>query len=392
MIEKWKKGLDKRSVAGGLLTDLSKAFDCINHELLIAKLDAYGFNHNSLRTILSYLSNRKHRTKVNNSYSKWKTIKTGVPQGSILGVLLFNIYINDMLYFTEEGTLANFADDNSPNSVGKDIETVICSLTNDTNVLMQWFTDNNFVMNPDKCKLLVTNNADNASMEISGYKIEARKQVKLLGVIIDDKLEFSAHVSSIYKKASLKLHALARISNLMSKEKLRVLMKAFIESQFGYCPLIWMYHGRVLNNKINKLHERALRIVYKENDITFDELLVMDESFKVHQRNIQKLGLEMFKVKNKLSPEFIQSIFNLSNRKHCLRSESTFELSNIRTVHYGRDTISYMGPKIWEKIPKDIKNSVSLIEFKRKIKHWTPEGCECRICKTFIYQLGFLEN
>ena len=100
-LEKWKKELDNHNMAGALLTDLSKAFDCLKHELLIAKLEAYGFDHESLAFIYSYLSDRKQRTKVNNSFSAYSEITTGVPQGSIIGPLLFNIYINNIFYFDE---------------------------------------------------------------------------------------------------------------------------------------------------------------------------------------------------------------------------------------------------------------------------------------------------
>ena len=147
------------------------------------------------------------------------------------------------------------------------------------------------------------------------------------------------------KKASLKLHALARISKFMSKEKLRVLMKAFVESQFGYCPLIWMYHSRTLNNKINKLHERALRLVYKNNTSSFEELLAMDNSYTVHHRNVQKLAIEMYKVQNDLSPSFMRFIFPASANHYNLRNESAFKTNNIRTVRYGSETISFCGPK-----------------------------------------------
>ena len=390
MLEKWKSALDKKNMAGALLTDLSKAFDCLNHELLIAKLHAYGFDYSSLDLIFSYLEGRKQRTKINNTFSTWSSINTGIPQGSILGPLLFNIYLNDIFYFVTEDCLTNYADDNTPYIIEKSIERVINNLQDDSNTLVKWFDDNYFRMNTDKCHLLVANMDKNVFANINGDIIYGNKSVKLLGVKIDNKLDFNEHVSNICKKASLKLHALARISNLMDKNKLRNLMKAFIESQFAYCPLVWMFHSRALNNKINNIHERALRLVYKDNELSFQELLEMDKSFSIHERNLQKLSIEMYKVKNNLSPGFMNLIFPQSNNPYIFRNESYFETNNIRTVYYGSETLKFRGPKIWVLIPHDIRNSTNLNQFKAKIKQWKPEGCTCRICKIFITNLGFI--
>ena len=176
----------------------------------------------------------------------------------------------------------------------------------------------------------------------------------------------------------------------MNKHKLRILTKAFIESQFGYCPLIWMFHNRTLNNKINKLHERALRLVYNDHNSSFNELLNMDNSFTIHERNLQKLATEMFKVKNNLSPTFMKTIFTLSKNPYNLRTKQIYTSENIRTVSYGSETISHRGPKTWTLIPEEIKNSINLEEFKTKIKRWKPQGCSCRLCKVYIFNLGFL--
>ena len=192
------------------------------------------------------------------------------------------------------------------------------------------------------------------------------------------------------KKVSLKLHALLRISPYLNTEKLRKIMKAFIESQFSYCPLIWMFHSRTLNNRINRLHERALRLVYKNSTSTFEELLEKDNSFTVHHRNLQKLVTEIYMVKHNLSPPFMKEIFPDSINPYNLRSNPEFKNSNIHTVSNGTETISFRGPKTWALVPDDIKNSISLREFKAKIKNWKPVGCMCRLCKVYIANVGFI--
>ena len=301
MLEMWRKALDEKNSAGGILTDLSKAFDCLIHNLLMEKLEAYGFDINALEFIYNYLEKRKQRIKVNCPYSSWKELKFGVPQGSILGPLLFNIFINGSFYFINNAKIANCADDNSIYSVDDNITNLLKTLETETNLVMKWFRINEMKSNDDKCHLLVANQND-AFVTLGNEVIEATNSVELLDIKIDKNLNLNEHVTNLCKKGNQKLHALTRITKYLSRDKLRIIMKTFIESQFNYCPLTWMFHNGTLNNKINKLHERAIRILYKIEKLTFPELLDMDNSITIHQKNLQRLATEIYKVKNNISP------------------------------------------------------------------------------------------
>ena len=131
----------------------------------------------------------------------------------------------------------------------------------------------------------------------------------LLGVTTDKDLKFDDHVNSLCKKAYQKLNALARLAPYMNVEKRRIIMKAFIESQFGYCPLVWMFHSRGINNKINRVHERALRINYNNKSSSFQGLLDRDSFVTIHHRNIRTLAIKTFKVLHRLSPPLLNEVF-----------------------------------------------------------------------------------
>ena len=151
-----------------------------------------------------------------------------------------------------------------------------------------------------------------------------------------------------------------------------------------------MLHSRKLNNRINRLHERALRLVYKNTQLTFEELLKKDNLFSIHHRNLQKLSTEIYKVKNNLSPTIMKSIFPTRQFPYDLRNKNPFKSGNVNTIFNGTETISFRGPKTWAIVPENIKNSTSLMEFKSKIRKWEPKGCTCRLCKLYINNLGFI--
>ena len=144
-----------------------------------------------------------------------------------------------------------------------------------------------------------------------------------------------------------------------------------------------MFHSRSLNNRINKIHERALRIVFKDKNATFNELLQRDGSVTIHERNIQALATEMFKVFNGISPSIIKNVFPLKESNiYC--SKFPFKTRKVRTVAYGTETLSYLGPKIWSLVPEEIKNENNLGAFKIKIKHWRPVGCPVASAKLML--------
>ena len=205
VIETWHKYLDENKIVGATLMDLSKAFDCLPHDLLVAKLEAYGLDSKALKLMLSYLSGRKQCVKIRNSFSLLKLILSGVPQGSILGPILFNIFMND-IFFLLGSDLHNFADDNTVTAVVETIQGLINSLEVKTRNAIKWMKDNDMIANPDKFKAIMLTKTDHNTagirLEFSGETILSSNEIDLLGVTIDTKLSFDSHIAKICHKAS----------------------------------------------------------------------------------------------------------------------------------------------------------------------------------------------
>ena len=364
LLEKWKRSIDRGKVFGALLSDLSKAFDCLNHDLLIAKLNAYGFSLPALRLIHACLLNREQRTRINNSYSTCAEIVFGVPQGSILGPLLFNIFLTDLFFIANRMDIANYADDNTPYATANDIGSLIASLEEASKSLFTWFDNNLMKSNADKCYLLVSSN-EKVSIKIGSHEIANTQHEKLLGVHLDSGLSFDYHISEICKKASSKVCALARVTSGMILAKKLSLMNAFFNSQFNYCPLIWMCHSCEDNNNINRLHERCLRIIYNDKQSSFNALLEKDGSVSIHERNIKILATEMFKVSKNLPPPQMHEIFKLKGQSHYnLRYNSLFFRPLVKSVYKGTESLTFLGPKIWDILPDTYKDMPDLNSFK----------------------------
>ena len=391
MLESWKDSLDKGHVIGVLFMDLSKAFDTINHNLLIAKMEAYGFSELTLKMMNSYFSDRFQRTNVNSSYSTWENVLSGVPQGSILGPLFFNIFINDIFFFIDKCKFGNYADDNTLFFSGTNITLVKSQLRVEFNALTKWFYDNYMVLNPGKCHYMSFGNISNDDDIILNEKcIKRSTEQVLLGITIDDKLNFKSHIGSLCRKTGAKLNALARVSNEVTFLQRRLIFKSIIDSQFSYCPLIWMFCSRTSNNSLNHIHERALRLTYNNYFDTYDQLLLISNESTIHKKNLNFLAIEIFKCMNDLSPPIMEDIFKLRNKPYNLRNWQELETLAKKTILYGIESLSYRGPQLWNLIPMEIRNSESLLIFKKSIKKWNDFKCPCRLCQRYIQNIGFI--
>ena len=182
-----------------------------------------------------------------------------------------------------------------------------------------------------------------------------------------------------------------------SSLKRKTLINTFFDSLFAYCALVWMFHNRQLNTKMNNLHYRALRIIYRDETSTFDELLKIDGSITIHHRNIRSITIEMYKVQNGLASTFMREIFPLRNLRNVecvagnIRSQVNFNnTANPISTNCGLETLRHLGPIVWNAIPKIIRDSPSLIIFKARVKAWEPPNCPCRLCKTYKQHIGFV--
>ena len=389
-VEDWKYSLDCNKIVAVLLMDLSKAFDSLPHRLLISKLYAYGISKQACTLLASYLFNRKQRIKYHGYKSEWFIVKKGIPQGSILGPLLYNIFINDLLYLIND-YYYNYADDNTIAVIGNEVSPVLAKLKLNSEICVNWFERNMMKTNPNKFQLMVldrTNSSICESMNINNVTVNSVNEVKLLGVTIDVKLSFISHVNNICKKAAKNMNILKRLSyKVKSKQDRIALMNAFVFSCFTYCPLLWHFTTVTMSRMLDKIYERCLKFILNDSDFTIDSELLLERSNcdSLTLWRLKKIAIFMYKCYHDLSPEYLNRLAVPKINNHNLRDNRIVCLKRFNTIQYGYRSLSYGGCKLWNSIPNLWKNSSTIVEFTDYLKLWKCFKANCYLCSSYVY-------
>ena len=372
----WSVNIDNGLLNGVVFIDLTKAFDTIDHEIILRKMSYLGVDQAAIKWFSSYLSGRTQRCNVSGKLSSARTLSCGVPQGSILGPLLFLIYINDLLNSRGGAVPRMFADDTNLTLSAKTLTELKLALTPELNNLSCWLKANKLSLNVAKTELMIIGSRQRLSAQYDDVEIRIDDQIikrvdhtKSLGLTIDAQLSWGKHVEEICKKVSSAIGALKRVRPFISKETTIQIYNALIMPHFDYCSPAWDCLSGYLGDKLQILQNRAARIITKSPfDASSNHLLSTLSWERLSLRRKKQKALMMYKTMNDLAPEYLHSLFSQRHSAYNLRnSEGRLTLSKPST-NYLKRSFSYSGAMLWNNLPKNFKNVASVEHFNRNIK------------------------
>lgn len=379
VIEDWKMIISEGEIVGVIFLDLKRAFETVDRERLLEKLYQYGVRGTVLEWFRSYLQNRTQKVKFNNQWSRELMTEYGVPQGSVLGPMLFIIYINDIVQICqEECNIKMFADDTLIYVKGGGSEEIEMKLNRVLLTVEKWMNRNKLKMNAAKTKYMIITSVRKQLRRgvtlrcLDGSTIERVEKIKYLGVIIDSKLRFEDHCDYMLKKVGKKVSFLNRIGGDISCYTRCIIYKAIIAPHFEYCATLLTAMGETQLTKLQVAQNRAMRVILQCHRYTEIERMMHALQFmSVRQRLYYNTCIFIFKMVNRMLPEQLcNRIVFVGNVSDKQTRQSEDIIIQFRKTKSAQKSLFYIGIKMYNAIPPILKQCDSLAVFKRKLKEY----------------------
>lgn len=382
LTDDWLRFIDVGQIIGAIFVDLKRAFDTVNTKVLSSKLRRIGCTDKVIMWFISYLNNRKQRVAVRGTLSDEHSVSLGVPQGSILGPLLFLIYINDLVHALKHCSITMYADDTTLYVHSTSLRDIQCKLQDDMNSLKEWLDVNKLKLNTDKTKFMligtpqklsnISSAEENVKIKFNGAVIEQCNNIKCLGVIIDENLSWSHHVDYVCKKVYASLNMLRRVRPYVDENTLKILYLCLVQSHFDYCCEIWGLRFNLHTERITKLQKRAARLILKCSFYTpSKEMFQKLKWLPFNDRVTYFKCVFMYRCINGLSSQFYRNMFKFARNSHGFNTRyatnDNLITPKVNTEIY-KHSLYYSSILLWNSLPVEIKQLQSLAIFKRELK------------------------